>query len=244
MIGALPVESFAAALDALLAGEPPPGAATASDEPPPEPPGLPVWADRGTGLLPDPDRPGINVAGDQYKGDPDAPIVVIEFSDFQCPFCRDHAMEVQGAIDQALVDTGQVMWVYKHLPLSIHPLAPIAGAAAECASDQGRFWEMHEALFENSNAWIEGDTEAELRAVAAEVGLDAAAFDTCLAGREALERVLADQSDATGIISQTPSFVVVQGDRGTLIEGSRPADQFVATLQGYIDAGAEANEGG
>ena len=112
---------------------------------------------------------------------------------------------------------------------------------AECAADQGRFWEMHKALFAASEAWIEGDTEAEIAIVAADVGLDAAAFQSCLAGRAALERVLSDQSDATGIISQTPSFVVVQGERGLLIEGSRPADQFVATLQGYIDAVVEGS---
>ncbi len=240
LIGALAVESFSAALDAMVAGEAPPGASVAGEPATPEPAGLPAWADRTTGLLPDPERPGYTQAGDQFKGDPEAPLVVIEFSDFQCPFCGDHALEVQPAIDEALVDSGQVMWVYKHLPLNIHPLAPIAGAAAECAADQGAFWEMHHALFEASDAWIDAsDTEAALIAVAADVGLDTGPFQTCLAGREALERVLADQAEASGVISSTPSFVVVQGGRGLLIEGSRPADQFIATLQGYIDSDAD-----
>ncbi|HSF87414.1 MAG TPA: thioredoxin domain-containing protein [Acidimicrobiia bacterium] len=236
LVGALPLEQFTAALDAMLAGEVPPGTTATGQDPDSDSAGLPVWADRATGLQPNPDTPGLNQAGDQYKGDPSAPIVVIEFSDFQCPFCRDHALEVQPAIDEALVDTGQVMWVYKHLPLGIHPLAPIAGAAAECGFDQGRFWEMHHAVFEASAAWIEGDTEAELVAVAAGVGLDVDEFQTCLAGRDALERVLADQAEAAGIISSTPSFVVIDGERGALIEGSRPAEEFLEILEGYLAA--------
>ena len=87
------------------------------------------------------------MAGDEYRGNTDAKVTVIEFSDFQCPFCKQHVEETQPALDEEFVDSGKVMWVFKHFPLSIHPQAPAAGAAAECAADQGKFWEMHELLF-------------------------------------------------------------------------------------------------
>ena len=242
IIGAQPVETFQAYIDALLAGEVPDGAVP-GQEPgeEPEPPGLPVWADRASGLQPDPDRPGVNLAGDHYKGDPDAPLVVVEFSDFECPFCRTYAVDTQPTVDATFVETGQVLWVFKHLPLSIHPSAPNAAAAAECAGDQGQFWEMHDVLFESVERWAgDGvDTDVVLVEIAGELGLDSGEFASCFAGRSALERVLADMDDARGIISETPSFVVVQGDRGSLLSGAMPTDQFVAILQARLDELAE-----
>jgi protein-disulfide isomerase len=134
-----------------------------------------------------------------------------------------------------------VLWVYKHLPLNIHPSAPAAAVAAECAGDQGLFWEMHDLLFASVEQWSgeDVDTDTELLAIAAELPLDDALFESCFASREALERVLDDMSDARGIIAQAPSFVVIQGERGALMEGSLPADQFVASLQGRLDGPEE-----
>jgi protein-disulfide isomerase len=234
IIGAQALDVFRSYFDSLLAGEAP---ADPEPEPgeEPEPAGLPVWADITTGLRPDPDRPGVNLAGDFYKGNPDASLVVIEFSDFQCPFCRTHALEVQPTVDEQFIDTGDVLWVYKHLPLAIHPLAPTAGAAAECAGDQGAFWEMHELLFETVERWEQGDTDAEMLALAGELGLDTDAFEVCFDGRDALQRVLADEADARGVVAQTPSFVFIIGDRGALMEGSLPVDQFIATLQARLE---------
>jgi hypothetical protein len=63
----------------------------------------------------------------------------------QCPFCQRHSLETQPVLDEQFVDTGKVLWIFKHFPLSIHPQAPAAGIAAECAADQGQFWEMHHA---------------------------------------------------------------------------------------------------
>ncbi|MDH3540267.1 MAG: DsbA family protein [Acidimicrobiia bacterium] len=242
IIGAQAVGFFQTYIDALIAGEAP---ADPEPEPGEEPDtSLPVWADTATGLRPDPDRPGVNMAGDHYKGNPDAAVVVIEFSDFQCPFCREHAVDVQPTIDEQFIETGQILWVYKHLPLAIHPLAPAAGAAAECAGDQGQFFEMHELLFASVDRWAEGDIDAEMVALAGELGLDSSVFEACYNGRDALERVLSDLTDARGIVSQTPSFVVIIGDRGSLMEGSLPVDQFVATLTARLEQAAEAAAGG
>ena len=214
IIGAQPVEVFQSYLDSLLAGDVPDGAVP-GQEPgeEAEPPGLPYWADVTTGLQPDPDRPGVTLAGDYYKGNPEASVVVVEFSDFQCPFCRDHALEVQPTIDEQFIATGDVLWVYKHLPLGIHPLAPTAGAAAECAGDQGMFWEMHELLFESLERWEAGDTEAEMVALAGDLGLDTAAFEACFNGRDALSPCAGGSSGCPRY--RGPDAIVCRHHRGS-----------------------------
>ena len=244
LIGAQPLETFQGYLDSLLAGEAPDDAQTAQDSgEASEPVGLPFWADVETGLRPDPDRPGVNLAGDHYKGNPDASLVVVEFSDFECPFCRDHAVDTQPIIDEALVETGEVLWVFKHLPLDAHPSARVAAVAAECAGNQGQFWEMHDLLFESIDEWAGDniDVNPALLDLASEVPLDRTEFEQCFTSRVALERVLDDISDAQGIISQTPSFVVIHGERGSLMQGSIPPDEFVASLRGRLDG--QGNDG-
>lgn len=221
--GALPFERFAAVAEALIAGKEPPA------EPKPEPPELPLWA-KPEGFAPDPARPGYNLAGDAFKGNPEAGLVVIEFSDFQCPACQRHAREAQPAIDAALVEPGKVLWVSKHLPLKMHPQAPIAAAAAECAGDQSQYWKMHDALFEDIGRWGNDDAEAALVGIAGQIGLDEAGFRDCLDSRRAMERVLADLYDAQDIVRTTPSFVLVQDGRGSLMQ-PLPAEQFVKLLQ-------------
>ena len=235
LVGAYPVETFVQWLDALVAGEGPPQDPQ-TDEEPPE---LPYWAN-AEGLKPDLSRPGVTLAGDQYKGNPDAPLVVVEFGDFQCPPCQVHALQTQPVLDEAFVDTGQVMWVFKHHPLRSHPLAPVAAAAAECASDQGAFWEMHDLLFEAMDEWSTGDADANLVALAERLNLDTGVFATCLASREPLERVLLDLYDGEGVVQSTPTFVVLYGGSGTIVSGAYPAEQFVAALQNMlVEAGAD-----
>ena len=107
---------------------------------------IPYWA-TVEGWQPDPDRPGYNMAGDLFKGSLDAPITVIEFSDFQCPFCKRHTEDDAADAGRALRrQRARCMWVFKHFPLDIHPQAPMAGVAAECAGEQGKFWEMSELI--------------------------------------------------------------------------------------------------
>lgn len=232
--GAYPFERFAAVIDAVLAGESPP--------PPPEPPKpeLPAWA-TPAGLEPDPLRPGYTVSGDAFKGDPRAPVTVVEFSDFQCPACARHALEVQSPIDDRLVSSGKVRWVFKHLPLRIHPHAALAAAAAECAGEQRQFWRMHDELFRRQEDWATERAEQILREIAVSLRLDIAAFDSCLAGRQALERVLADLYDAQGIAERTPSFVMLPGDGGGSISGAMPADTFIGILEKLV-AGRSAGD--
>jgi protein-disulfide isomerase len=232
LVGAYPLAEFASRLDTLLAGE-----ALAEAEAPeaPEPAELPFWANE-EGLAPDPERPGFTLAGDPYKGDPEAVLVVVEFSDFQCPACQAHALEVQPVLDEQFVESGEILWVFKNLPLREHPHAPAAAAAAECAGEQGMFWEMHHLLYEELDEWSAGEADAALLALADGLDLDAAAFAACFDGRQALERVLDDLYDAQGVASTTPNFVILSGGRGSLMRSSLPAEQFVTTLQSRLEA--------
>ncbi len=230
LVGAHPVERFQEYFDALVAGEAPPEAVAEeqSEE-------LPLWASE-EGLAPDSDRPGYTVAGDPYKGDPDAPLIVVEFSDLQCPSCQRHALEAQPVIDETFVDTGQIMWVFKHFPLRIHPQSAVASAAAECGGDQGKFFEMEALLFANQEEWSIDDPDPVFVALAEEAGLDGGEFAQCLAGRAAFERVLADIYDGTGVLENTPTFVMIYGGQGRRLEGARDADDFVAILQAQLDS--------
>lgn len=226
--GAQPIERFAAVAEALLAGNAPP------EEPKPPPPELPFWA-KPEGLAPDPRRPGYTVAGDAFKGNPAAPVVVVEFSDFQCPACRRHVLEVQPEIDARLVNTGRVRWVNKHLPLKSHPQAAIAAAAAECAGEQGLYWPMHDLLFEAVKDWAVEDAEAGLVALAPRAGLQDRAFRRCLAGRHALERVLADLYDAQGVVERVPRFVILSGGNSGSLTGPLATSQFIDLLRDELE---------
>lgn len=231
LVGAQPFEQFAGFIDAIVAGEAP---VEAQQEPDNQ---IPYWATQ-EGLAADPDNPDHTMAGDAFRGDPDAPVVVIEFSDFQCPFCRRHVTETQPILDEKFVDTGDVKWVFKHFPLPIHPKAPAAGAAAECAAEQGEFWAMHDLLFKDVDRWAKGsndDTDAALKELAGELGLDQAAFDACMASEEASAHVDSDVEAGAPFVKGTPTFIVLVGQQGRIIPGALPVDQFSDFLQQTVD---------
>jgi len=132
-----------------------------------------------------------------------APVVVMEFSDFHCPFCRRHATTVLPRLKRDYVDTGKVLYVFRHFPLDSHPDAPAAGAAAACAGRQGKFWEMHDRFFETP-ARV---GPADLSTHALLLGLDLPRFRLCL-DREGREDVRADTALGQELgISGTPAFI-------------------------------------
>jgi protein-disulfide isomerase len=242
LAGAQPVDVFARWIDALLAGKEPPQAQQPQQAQKPE---LPPWA-KPEGLAPDPKRPGFTVAGDPYKGNADAKLVLVEFGDFQCPACQRHALTTQPELDKRFVDTGEVLWIVKHFPLRIHQHAPVAATAAECAGDQGKFWAMHHRLFEGMEQWsVSDDPDTALMRLAADLGLDRAQFNACLTSRKALERVLRDLYDGQGIgVRSLPTFILFYGGTGHVLTGARSAEQFVATLQEQLErAKAGSSEG-
>ncbi|MEM3067362.1 MAG: thioredoxin domain-containing protein [Thermoplasmata archaeon] len=170
-------------------------------------------------------------ADDPVLGNKNAEITIVEFSDFQCPFC---ARVQTGALaefkNSNYFKKGQVNLVYKHFPLnSIHPQAQKAAEAAECANRQGKFWEYHDKLFENQNAL----DIASLKQYATQVGLDTAKFNKCLDNGEATAEVNKETSEATAAGGRgTPYFVLVNKDGETqAISGAVPWANFEAAIK-------------
>lgn len=163
-------------------------------------------------------------------GPADAPVTLIEFADFQCPFCS-RALPVIRSLRERYPT--QLRVVFKHLPLSsIHPRARPAAEASVCAEQQGKFWEFHDRVFQNASALADED----LRGHASQLGLDLAAFDACLQGTEHAARISADLTEAAAAgISGTPAFVL----NGVLVRGLQPPDAFAAMIDRELAAAAK-----
>jgi protein-disulfide isomerase len=240
LVGAQPMEVFTRWIDDLLAGKEPPK----DEEVQPTPtrkPDLPFWA-TSEGLAPDPQRPDYTVAGDRYKGNPNAKLVLVEFVDFQCEACQRHALETQPELDRRFVEAGQVRWIVKHFPLRAHPHAPMAAVAAECGGEQGKFWAMQHGLFASMQRWSTADDPATaLGQLAADLKLNGEQFRTCLQSRRALEPVLHDLQDGQGIgVRNVPAFVLFEDETPFVLVGARLIEQFAALLQRQLK---QANAG-
>jgi protein-disulfide isomerase len=159
-------------------------------------------------------------------GPESAPVTIIEFSDFQCPYCR-RASPVMKDLAERYPD--EVRIVYRHLPLTgLHARAQAAALASTCADDQGRFWPYHDLLFENPRAMSDED----LRRYAEEVGLELTPFDECLASGRNAPLVEEDVQAAQAIgISGTPAFVV----NGIVVFGLQSTERFDELIQEELD---------
>jgi|SRR5689334_1455042 protein-disulfide isomerase len=170
-------------------------------------------------------------------GRSDAPMTMVEFTDLQCPFCREYGVNVFDEIKKNWIDTGKVRYVARDLPLEMHPQARTAARAARCAGEQGKFWEMHTRLMRNANLL----SPDYISKAADELELQRAPFVSCLASQrqeEAIERSIADALQAG--IRGTPTFVLgkTTGDRldGTVIVGAQPYTVFAAKLKELLAA--------
>lgn len=184
-----------------------------------------------------PPRP-IVIDGATIRGSAKAPLAVIEYSEFQCPFCARFAMDTFPKLAQAYVEVGKVAWVYRHFPLeSIHPFAFRAAEAAECAKRQNRFWEMHELLFSNQKKL----DDTSLRSHAQTLGLSRATFEACLNG-EASDKVRTDQKSARALgLTGTPTFFIGVRDGDSVVvkhrlAGNTPFEEFRDILDDLLAA--------
>jgi len=169
-------------------------------------------------------------------GAPDAPVTVVEFTDYQCPFCKRFIQSTFPLLKRDFIDTGKVRWIVRDLPLGFHPNANKAAQAAHCAGEQGKFWEMRDTLFRNNaNLGVE-----QLPGYAREIGLDGAAFDACLSSDRHQAQIDQDSQEANRIrITGTPSFIIgkATGDTvsGQLVIGAQATAVFTAAIQRIID---------
>jgi protein-disulfide isomerase len=191
---------------------------------------IPVWA-IPENWADDPENPGINLAGDFWRGNPDALVTVIEFSDFQCPFCQRHTLNTQPILDEQFVDTGDVMWIFKHFPVqSTHPYAFPAAIFAQCVGEQGKFWEVHHLLFERMGEWAGANSQTIFDEIAADLGVDAEQLAACQADETTLQKVQSDLVEGSEFVQGTPTFVVIYNNQGRLIPGALPVEQFSEAL--------------
>lgn len=183
-------------------------------------------------------RDPIAIAGKPTLGASTATVAIVEYSDFQCPFCGAVARDTMPTLIREYVDTGKVILVFKNLPLAMHPLAPGAAAAALCAGQQGKFWQMHDRLFALPIKLADQD----MRASASQVGLDLGLYDSCRAGTASAKLVDADRSEAEALkITGTPTYLFgrVEPDgrvRATeVLSGAKPIANFKAVLDRLLE---------
>jgi len=168
------------------------------------------------------------------RGSQDAPVTMIEFSDYQCPFCKRHVDQTVPGLVKDYVETGKLRYALRDFPLAgIHPLAAKAAEAARCAGEQGKYWEMHDRLFANQK-----ELQVEkLPAQAQALGLDESKFRECLDQDRYAAAVQMDVAEGTQLgITGTPTVVVgmsdgAQAKNAVIIRGA----QAIATFKAEID---------
>jgi len=165
----------------------------------------PGSAGSGAVDIPLPTEP-LAIDGVESKGHPTARVAVIEFSDFQCPFCKTFATRDFSELDREFIQTGKVRFFMRHLPLeSIHPVAKAAAVAAACAGQQGMFWEMHDALFRSAGPLRASGLPDIAQGLP---GFDVSAHSECVSS-DGLHTVVADVEAARRLgVTGTPTFFV------------------------------------
>jgi protein-disulfide isomerase len=181
----------------------------------------------------DPTLPPLKAEG-YLLGSPTAPVEVIEFADFECPACGQFAAITEPDVRTRLVNTGQLRIRYMDFPLPMHKNTWDASLAAACANDQGKFWQMHDAIFQNQDRW---NTEATSRPrgplsdLAKGIGLDMTKYGACMDSEVHRPQIQAHQAEAQRRqVQSTPTFVF----NGTMVSSALPYDTF----KRYVDEAA------
>jgi protein-disulfide isomerase len=188
----------------------------------------------------DPNTP-LPTAEGYVLGNPNAPVQVLEFADFECPACGDFAVVTEPDVRKRLVETGQISLRFLDFPLANHRNSLAASNAAACANEQGKFWEMHDAIFENQDRWSAITTsrpKGVFEELARQVGLDVGKWEECFDTQKYRLNILANQREGERRrVGSTPTFVI--GSR--MIPGNLGFDR----IRAYVDTAlAEAKARG
>lgn len=165
-------------------------------------------------------------------GDDNAPVTMVEFTDYQCPFCKRHFDETNGQIVSDFINTGKVRYVFRDLPLSFHPNARPAANAARCAGDQAKYLEMHDMLFSKQDEWVnQSDPGATFKSFASNLGLNAGTFASCYDNQSHDDAIGADLTLASKVgATGTPTFFI----NGTKVVGAQPYSAFQAAIDAAL----------
>jgi len=161
----------------------------------------------------------ISISARPFRGNQNARVVLVEFSDYQCPFCGRFYRETLPQVDKEYIQPGKIKYVFKNLPLEdLHSSAFGAALAVECAASQGKFWDLHSRLFANQNALAPSDLAAQAKAI----GLDMGQFNGCLESKTTAASVRAGLEEAASLgIQATPTFVI------GLVDAKNPDDSNI-----------------
>ena len=168
------------------------------------------------------------VDDDSVKGDSDAPVTIVEFSDYECPFCARYVVQTYPQIVEKYIDTGKVKYIFRDFPLSFHQQAQKAAEAAECAGEQGKYYEMHDTLFDSG---VEGGVTS-FKQFASDIGLNTAEFNTCLDSGAMASEVQQDFLDGQRAgVQGTPAFFI----NGVMVSGAQPFSAFEQVIEAALN---------
>ncbi|MCY4490594.1 MAG: DsbA family protein [Thaumarchaeota archaeon] len=181
----------------------------------------------------------VSLDDDPIKGSPDAEITIVEFSDFQCPFCARFYEQTLPLIEQEYLDTGKANLVYRDFPLQIHANAVPAHIASECADEQGQFWLYHDVLFERQKEWESIPREniaTILIQYSEDLGLDRDEFESCLNSNAMSLEIQNDYQDGVKYgVRGTPAFFVGNDDTGYVaLSGAQPFEVFQRVIESKL----------
>jgi protein-disulfide isomerase len=189
-----------------------------------------------TGAPVPPQKVQMSVATGWYSiGRADAPVTLVEFSDYQCPFCKRFHTDAYAELKKNYIDTGKLRFVSRDLPLEFHPFALKAAEAVRCAGDQNKYWELRDALYTNAAP----PNDDVIKEAAKSLSLDAKGFQSCLDSDKYKADVQKDASEAATLqISGTPTFVLAKSAKdkldGVRIVGAQPFAAFQAAIDNLL----------
>ncbi|MCE9651902.1 MAG: DsbA family protein [Nitrosarchaeum sp.] len=183
----------------------------------------------------------ISTDNDPIRGDQNAPITIVEFSDFQCPFCARFQTQTLPLILEQYVDTGKVKFVFRDFPIqNSHPNAMPAAVAAECANEQNKYWQFHDELFENQGVWnkmaITNATKV-FKEFATKLDLNQDQFNSCLDSGKYIGEINSDLNDGRKYgITGTPGFFIGNEKIGFVkVNGAQPFEVFKSVIDSQLN---------
>jgi protein-disulfide isomerase len=172
---------------------------------------------------------------EKILGNQNSTVTFLEYSDFECPYCKKYYSETYAKIKANYIDTGKIKYQFKHFPLNIHPKAPDAAEAAECALEQNKFWEMHDLLFSNQSLWGKSAQHMDVfkRYAAEDLKLDTQKFNDCLDNHTKADVVQTEyQEGLSKNLSGTPTIYI----NGQKIVGAQPYSVFENAIENALKA--------